>query len=78
MLAYRPICRPGVNFANLLAQSANAPALLNKIHQFYQQNCAKLYNYTQLGVMTNFYTVRSTLCAGKIKVNLLVQKLLIK
>jgi len=44
---------------------------------FQQQYSAQHCQYTQLEVMTNFYYKFSTLWAGKISVNLLVQKLLI-
>ncbi len=33
--------------------------------------CAKLYQYTQLEIMPNFYTLRSTMHASKISENLL-------
>ncbi len=49
--------------------------LNNKMSQ--QQNCSKLYHYTQLEVAPKFYVVHSMLCTRKISVNIMAQKLLI-
>ncbi len=43
--------------------------------QFHQQNYPQLHHYTQLENTLNFYAVYPMLCASKISINLLVQKL---
>ena len=45
---------------------------------FHQQYYTQLYQYTQLEVTPNFYTVHSMPCTSKIIVNLLVQKLIVQ
>ena len=45
---------------------------------FYQQNCAQLYQNTQLEDMYNFSDLFSMLCTRKTSVNLLTQKWLVK
>jgi len=68
----------GFNFTNPLAQSANAVLQDVLWNQFHRQNFAKVYQYTQLEVMPNFYTLHSMLWASKISLNLRAQKLLLE
>ena len=46
--------------------------------QFHQQNCAQLFWSIELENTPNFYAVRSAPYAGKLGVNVLAQKLLVK
>ncbi len=74
--------RTGVNFINLLAQSAQCASSHSLApvgdDQFHQQNYAQLHHYTQLENTLKFYAVCPTLCARGIGVNLLAQKLPVK
>ncbi len=67
-----------VNFINQLELSANELAhIFTNVILFYQQNCAQLYQCIYLEFTPNFAAL-PTLCARKISVNLLPQKLLVK
>jgi len=56
----------------------STPGIFGNQPRFHQQYCAKLYQYTQLDAMTNFYPIHSTTFASKVSVNLLAQKLAIE
>ena len=66
-----------VNFTNTLVQSTNVPNAQHLVQKmFHQENCTQLYSYTQLKVLPTL--TMYILFANKIRVNILVQKLLIK
>jgi hypothetical protein len=66
---------PGLNFTNLMAQSANAPAVSVLPRLVSPKTYAQLYYYAQLEITLNFYAVRFTPCTSKTGINLLAQKL---
>ncbi len=69
---------PGVNFINMLMWSFYARKYCCAKLLFCQQYYAQLYQCTKLEVTPISYTVYSTPCAIKIRVNPLAQKLLIE
>ena len=75
---YHPTLWPLVNFINMLMRSFYSQKCFGAQLLFNQQNYAQFYQYTQLEVTPNLYAACSTLCASKISINLLVQKLLIE